>query len=196
MNERFAVWLDRELTQKGWSQSEAARRGEISSTMINMVINGQANPGLELCRGIARAFNLPLEEVLRKAGILPPLTSRDAGVSAVLARLDEMSGADRKETLTLFQTILDYRRRNQVEGASTSAAPRKRRSRAARPEEPVEPTSVSVDREARVEQFRAVFSALPEAEQDALLRELRALRDRLVEPQPGPATDPTNDLAN
>jgi transcriptional regulator with XRE-family HTH domain len=71
MNVAFGTWLDRELQQKGWSQSEAARRGEMSSQMINAIINGQANPGLESCQGIARAFKLPLEDVFRLAGILP-----------------------------------------------------------------------------------------------------------------------------
>jgi transcriptional regulator with XRE-family HTH domain len=72
MNVVFGTWLDRELQQRGWSQSEAARRGEMSSQMINAIINGQANPGLESCQGIARAFKLPLEDVFRLAGILPP----------------------------------------------------------------------------------------------------------------------------
>lgn len=43
----------------------------MSSQMINAIINGQANPGLESCQGIARAFKLPLEDVFRMAGILP-----------------------------------------------------------------------------------------------------------------------------
>lgn len=72
MNVAFGTWLDLELQQRGWSQSEAARRGEMSSQMINAIINGQANPGLESCQGIARAFKLPLEDVFRIAGILPP----------------------------------------------------------------------------------------------------------------------------
>lgn len=67
----FAQWLDQELLNRGWSQSEAARRGEMSSQMINAIVNGQAAPGLESCKGIARAFKLPLEDVLRLAGILP-----------------------------------------------------------------------------------------------------------------------------
>jgi transcriptional regulator with XRE-family HTH domain len=71
MNVSFSTWLDKELQARGWSQSEAARRGEISSQMINAVVNGQANPGLDFCKGISRAFKLPLEDVFRLAGILP-----------------------------------------------------------------------------------------------------------------------------
>lgn len=71
MNAAFGIWLDRELQARGWSQSEAARRGEMSSQMVNALVNGQSNPGLDSCQGIARAFNMPLEDVFRMAGILP-----------------------------------------------------------------------------------------------------------------------------
>jgi transcriptional regulator with XRE-family HTH domain len=71
MNAAFGVWLDRELQARGWSQSEAARRGEMSSQMVNALVNGQSNPGLDSCQGIARAFKMPLEDVFRLAGILP-----------------------------------------------------------------------------------------------------------------------------
>jgi DNA-binding XRE family transcriptional regulator len=43
----------------------------MSSQMINALVNGQANAGLDSCQGIARAFKIPLEDVFRLAGILP-----------------------------------------------------------------------------------------------------------------------------
>jgi transcriptional regulator with XRE-family HTH domain len=69
--EQFVTWLNRELDQRGWSRSEAARRGEISASMIDKVIGGFSNPGIEFCKGVSRAFKLPLEDVFRLAGILP-----------------------------------------------------------------------------------------------------------------------------
>lgn len=73
--EPFAQWIDTELSRRGWSRNEAARRGGISDSMFSKVINGYANPGIDFCRGVARAFGLPLEEVFRLAGILPrPVT--------------------------------------------------------------------------------------------------------------------------
>jgi DNA-binding XRE family transcriptional regulator len=44
----------------------------MSSQMVNAVVNGQANPGLDFCKGISRALKMPLEDVFRLAGILPP----------------------------------------------------------------------------------------------------------------------------
>jgi len=43
----------------------------MSSQMVNALVNGQSNPGLDSCQGIARAFKIPLEDVFRLAGILP-----------------------------------------------------------------------------------------------------------------------------
>jgi transcriptional regulator with XRE-family HTH domain len=74
--ETFAQWIDRELDQRGWSRNEAARRGGISDSMFSKVINGYANPGIDFCRGVGRAFGMPLEDVLRLAGILPIKSAR------------------------------------------------------------------------------------------------------------------------
>lgn len=71
METDFGSWLDHELSVHGWSQSEAARRGNISASTIQQVIAGTTRPGVKLCRGIARAFNMPAEDVMRRAGLLP-----------------------------------------------------------------------------------------------------------------------------
>lgn len=71
MNGELTLWLEKQLSERGWSQSEAARRGGISSQMVNAVLNRQANAGLDFCRGVSRAFGIPMEDVLRLAGILP-----------------------------------------------------------------------------------------------------------------------------
>ena len=75
MAEPFEDWLRSELEERGWSRSEAARRGGISASMFDKVINGYARPGLDFCKGVAQAFRMPLEDVFRRAGILPPLPS-------------------------------------------------------------------------------------------------------------------------
>lgn len=91
MNAAFGAWLDRELQARGWSQSEAARRGEMSSQMVNALVNGQANPGLDSCQGIARAFKIPLEDVFRFAGILPA-QSKDRPVRDRMRVVYEVDG--------------------------------------------------------------------------------------------------------
>jgi transcriptional regulator with XRE-family HTH domain len=71
MQTDFVIWLTEEMNERGWSNSELARRAEIVPSTISSVISGRNQPGLELCIGVARAFNYPPERVLRQAGLLP-----------------------------------------------------------------------------------------------------------------------------
>lgn len=69
--ETFVNWINTELNDRGWSRSEAARRGGFSSSTLDKVIGGYSRPGLVLCRGLARAFGISQDEVFRLAGLLP-----------------------------------------------------------------------------------------------------------------------------
>ena len=71
MNGNFGEWLDKELIQRGWSQSELARRGGVSPSTVQQAVTGITKPGPRLCQAIARAFGMPAEEVFRLASLLP-----------------------------------------------------------------------------------------------------------------------------
>lgn len=60
----FSEWIVSELEKRGWSRSEAARRGNISPSMFDKVINGYSKPGVKFIEGIARAFNMSSAEVM------------------------------------------------------------------------------------------------------------------------------------
>ncbi len=64
-------WLIREINTRGWSQAELARRSSMSPSQISRVISGAQSPGLDTLTGVARALGLTLEQVLRRAEILP-----------------------------------------------------------------------------------------------------------------------------
>ena len=61
---RFSEWLVEELDKRGWSRSEAARRGGLSASMFDKVINGYSKPGVKFIEGIARAFKMSSAEVM------------------------------------------------------------------------------------------------------------------------------------
>jgi transcriptional regulator with XRE-family HTH domain len=71
----FIKWLMEEMTTNGWTNSELARRAGVVPSTVSMVLSRRQRPGLEFCVGIARALHVPPEEVLRLAGLLPPLPS-------------------------------------------------------------------------------------------------------------------------
>lgn len=64
-------WLLDELKVRDWSQADLARRAGVSRTAISDIISGRRNIGKDLALSLSEVFNLPLEEVYRRSGILP-----------------------------------------------------------------------------------------------------------------------------
>jgi transcriptional regulator with XRE-family HTH domain len=60
----FSEWLVEELAIRGWSRSEAARRGGVSPSMFDKVINGYAKPGIKFINGISKAFSISIPDVM------------------------------------------------------------------------------------------------------------------------------------
>ena len=62
----FSEWIVEELEKRGWSRSEAARRGGVSPSMFDKVINGYSKPGVKFIEGIAKAFKMSSAEVVMR----------------------------------------------------------------------------------------------------------------------------------
>ena len=69
--ENLVSWIDKELANRSWSYSELARRANVSQSMVSKVMSFSASPGFDFCSGIAKAFHVSPEVVLRLAGLLP-----------------------------------------------------------------------------------------------------------------------------
>jgi len=106
--ESFADWLDSELKDRGWSRSEAARRGGISASAIDKVVNGYANPGLDFCNGIARAFRIQPEDVLRRAGLLPPAPPQSAQLTEALFLFRQLHPDAQDQVLAMLRGLVEY----------------------------------------------------------------------------------------
>lgn len=116
--EAFVSWINAELNQRGWSRSEAARRGGFSPSTLDKVIGGFSGPGPTLCRGLARAFDTAPDEVFRLAGILPtqpkqPRLVRDSrrvvyeidGDEVLLAKFRALSAEDQTLVRDLIERL-------------------------------------------------------------------------------------------
>lgn len=119
----FGAWLQHELDERNLTYRKAGQKGGISNSMISKVINGHANPGLDFCEGIARALKIPTQEVMRRAGLLPPLPEDKKGdyqrsIEKLLALDHERLGyAERLlDTLLLEQTQDDKDKRGKMRG--------------------------------------------------------------------------------
>jgi len=121
MENEFSTWLTTEMNRRGWSNSELARRAEIVPSAISMVISGHRGPGLDLCVGLSRAFKIPPEDVLRKAGLLPPLPlPDDPTLQELFAYCKRLSPQARKEILEYV--LFRYQRQESQRDGVTSMA--------------------------------------------------------------------------
>lgn len=103
-----------ELERRGWSRSEAARRGGISASMMDKVIEGYSGAGMKFYRGLAAAFGVSLLEVLQRAGEYDP-----AGQDDLDAIFHQLSPEDQAELLEIANLKLD--RKKKAEEAAARA---------------------------------------------------------------------------
>jgi transcriptional regulator with XRE-family HTH domain len=98
----FVEWLEQQLRDRGWSHQDMAdRSGTFTRSSVSMVLSGKQNPGLEFCKGVARALHMRPETVLRKAGLLPPVPgdTDDPSLNAWWEFGKQLSEAERAEAI-------------------------------------------------------------------------------------------------
>ena len=61
----FSEWIRAETKRRGWSQASLAERAGLSRSSISgMLTSGRRKPGMKFFAGIAKAFEMPLAEVV------------------------------------------------------------------------------------------------------------------------------------
>lgn len=111
----FPDWLNTEIKKRGWSLRELGRRAHLSATTISDVISTKAKPGYDFCIGVARAFQLPPEVVLRKAGLLPSITEDQAQDKELLDYFHGLPEDERKRILTIARALYETRAEYRIE---------------------------------------------------------------------------------
>jgi transcriptional regulator with XRE-family HTH domain len=107
MSEDFVTWIQREMDAHGWSQSELARRGGFTPTAINKILNRERMPGVEFCKGVARAFGMRDIEVMRIAGLADPEPPSDTPtLREMIGKFTRLSDEDQIYILKIV-TALD-----------------------------------------------------------------------------------------
>jgi transcriptional regulator with XRE-family HTH domain len=99
-------WILDAMNARGWTQAELARRSDISTAQISQVLAGNNRPGFDFYEGIARAFGVPLEEVLRRAGILRAWPAESV-TDDLQARLRRLPAEDQERVLAVWQTAIE-----------------------------------------------------------------------------------------
>jgi transcriptional regulator with XRE-family HTH domain len=92
-------WLRHQLTEKQLSQSELARRSNISHATISRVLSKKQPQTYDLCIAIADGLGEPRAVVLDLAGLLPDLPDYKLTPEIIewLQLFEQMSEEDREE---------------------------------------------------------------------------------------------------
>jgi len=107
----FGNWVVQELEVRGMSQADLARAAHVTRTAISDVVNGRRNPGKDLAQGIARAFDLPPEQVFREAGLLPPALEVDEEIERIVHEASKLNEQDKAEVLAFIRMKINLRKR-------------------------------------------------------------------------------------
>jgi DNA-binding XRE family transcriptional regulator len=102
----FMEWLDKQRKKRGWTRAKLARVAGVSPTIIYFIARGKRVPGSFLCNGLAKALNLPREEVYRAAGLLEPIYHPMEDVERGEHYLDLMKPGTRKAALAYLESLL------------------------------------------------------------------------------------------
>ena len=107
----FITWLDSELSIRGWTDYKLAKTAGFNHSVISRARMGVL-PRWEACAGIAKAFELPVDFVFRKAGLLSADSGSEDEVLAAfypwLTRIGALSVASRERFLRQMDAVIAY----------------------------------------------------------------------------------------
>ena len=110
---RFQEWLLNELEKRGMSQSELARTGNISQSQISNVISGSRSPGFDFCASVSQAFGLPIEQIYRIAGLLPPKPDQLPEIEEINYLLNQLSPDEREIIVENVRSLIRIKKRRE-----------------------------------------------------------------------------------
>lgn len=72
----FPAWLRQQIDLREMTQAEFAEKGGITPSMVSHVLRGLRNPGEDFFKATATALRMPVVEIYKRAGVIPPESGR------------------------------------------------------------------------------------------------------------------------
>jgi transcriptional regulator with XRE-family HTH domain len=114
----FSQWIISEVEKRGWSYNELGRRAGVSGSTVSLVLNHQANPGLDFCTGVARAFGVRAEDVLARAGLIPAPPEETTTSRELMAMFAQLGNEDQERVMEIVRALRDAERRRSEQRAA------------------------------------------------------------------------------
>jgi transcriptional regulator with XRE-family HTH domain len=105
MSLNLITFIEQEISTRGWSIRELARRSELAPTTISDVLGQHTKPGVRFCNGIARAFREPPEHIFRLAGLLPPIITGKETETELLGYFRYLDEDNQNRIIAITRTL-------------------------------------------------------------------------------------------
>lgn len=92
-------WLLTEMKSRNWSQADLARHAGVSRTAISDVLSGKRKMGKDLAQFVAAAFKIPIAEVYRQAGLLPPEPTENPIIKQITYLTSDLPDSEQQDIL-------------------------------------------------------------------------------------------------
>jgi len=108
----FSTWLQNEMAERNWSQSDLARSAGLNRAVIHKIINGASKPTPETINAISHALRIPPELVFEKAGLLTPNLDLSPIQRKILYFAKDLPDSDLEMILSLLENRTRYYEHN------------------------------------------------------------------------------------
>ncbi len=118
--QQFAGWFNEQLRQRGWTQgklvvqSGSGDEERLSSAAVSRYSTAKMIPDIISCQKMARAFGLPLDLILQKAGLIEPAAAETDWVQQVIDDLAHAVDAGQLSEEGRLSIIVQLRREQRL----------------------------------------------------------------------------------
>lgn len=111
--QKLANFIQNKLDEKKWTQSDLSRVSGMSRQLVNYLMTEKSkSPTRDTVGRLAKAFKIPVEDIYREIGVLPPKEDPAPVIKAtahVMSELDEKDQADVLEYARMRQRLAEER---------------------------------------------------------------------------------------
>ncbi len=106
------------MDARGLRQADLARLGGLHTGHLSKVLSRERNPGVEFCRGVAKAFGMKDIQVLEIAGLATDssLPKFSPIVESAAAMLNELPESDQEEIRAMIRVKWERKQRRATQG--------------------------------------------------------------------------------
>ncbi|MBE3038989.1 MAG: helix-turn-helix transcriptional regulator [Chloroflexi bacterium] len=116
-NKKFMEWADFQAGKRGWNRSRLAKESGVTPSFVYLIAANKKRPGYRFLDGLAKAFELPYEEVLTAAGRHPPKKEVEEDVERATHSLAAMTRDERKQVTDFIEFVVMRNRRHAIQTA-------------------------------------------------------------------------------